>query len=83
MNITGTGFGDDASLLTVWLNNGSNVYQLNVIEVSDTNLYVRIPGGLPGVFNVLVSKDSYGYAIVEPENANVFTYGIFIDSISP
>lgn len=46
MNITGESFGTDKSLLTVWLTqDGVNVYQLNVLEVSDTNIYVKIPGG--------------------------------------
>lgn len=83
MNISGSGFGSDKSKLTAWLNNGTNVYQLNVIEASDTLLKVRIPGGLPGNFNVVVQKEGSGYADVNPVGANAFTYGIWIDSISP
>ena len=53
MNITGSGFGSDTSLFSVWLTQDHvNIFQLNVIEVSDTNLFVRIPGGVPGDFKV-------------------------------
>lgn len=83
MTITGSGFGSNKNDLTVWLNNGSNVYQMNVIEANDTTLKVRIPGGLPGDFDVLVQKAGLGYAQVNPVGANAFTYGIFVDSISP
>ena len=83
MTITGSGFGNDKNAITVWLNNGSNVYQMNVIEANDTSLKVRIPGGLPGHFNVLVKLAGLGYAQVNPLDANAFTYGIFVDSIFP
>lgn len=83
MTINGSNFGNDKSQLNVWLNNGTNIYKLNVIEASDITLKVRIPGGVSGNFNVLVQKMGVGYAQPNPINANAFSYGIFIDSITP
>ena len=58
MIITGSGFGTVPGALTVWLQLSSiNKYQLNIIEVSDTQLKVRIPGGeASGEFRVIVTR---------------------------
>lgn len=86
MNITGTGFGDDISKISVTLDGKDtnyNVYQLNVLEANDTHLYVRIPGGLPGAFYVNVNVQGLGYSEAASEEANTFTYGIFVSSVTP
>jgi len=64
MNITGVGFGTDATQLTVYLTNSSgNVYQMKVLSATDTLIKAGIPGGLPGNFNVTVIKAGFGKAI--------------------
>lgn len=86
MTIEGTGFGTNANDLSVWLHNetAGYVYQLNVIEVADTELKVRIPGGEShGTYRVLVTREGLGDAIPNPVDANVFSYRISINSISP
>jgi hypothetical protein len=84
LNITGTSFGTNASLLTTYLTNGSgNVYQMKILNLTDTFLQVGIPGGLPGNFNVSVIKSGFGNAIAVPETANDFVYEVVVDSISP
>lgn len=46
MTVTGEGFGTDKSLINAWLmKDGINVYPLNVIQITDTTLKLRIPGG--------------------------------------
>jgi hypothetical protein len=84
MNITGSGFGTDASQLTVYLTNSSgNIYQMKVLSASDTLIKAGIPGGLPGMFDVNVIKTGLGNAISNPTTANDFTYEVVIDSVSP
>ena len=84
MNITGEEFGTDKSELSVWLTqNSENIYQLNVIDVNNTNIYVRISGGESGEFRVAVNKKSSGYASIESSDANKFVYGIFVTSVYP
>ena len=84
MNITGTGFGNDPSQLTVYLTNSSgNIYQMKVLSASDTLIKAGIPGGLPGMFDVNVIKAGFGNAVPNPTTANDFTYEVFIDSIFP
>jgi hypothetical protein len=75
MNITGSGFGTDASLLTVYLTNSSgNIYQMKILQITDTLLKVGVPGGLPGTFDVNVIKAGFGNAIPSPTTANDFKY---------
>lgn len=58
MTITGTNFGTNVNDLTVWLQKaGVNAYQLNVIEATDTELKVRIPGAEQSdEFRVIVTR---------------------------
>ncbi len=84
MNITGSGFGTDPSLLTVYLTNSSgNIYQMKVLSASDTLIKAGIPGGLPGMFDVNVIQTGFGNAVPNPTTANDFTYEVVIDSVSP
>jgi hypothetical protein len=67
LNITGSGFGSDASQLTVYLTNSTgNIYQMKILSVNDTFIKAGIPGGLPGVFDVNVIKSGFGNAIAFP-----------------
>ncbi len=57
MNITGSGFGIDATQLKVYMTNSSgNIYQMKILSVNDTFIKAGIPGGLPGMFDVNVIK---------------------------
>ena len=84
LNITGTAFGNDSSLITVYLSNGTgNIYKMKVLTITDTFIQAGIPGGLPGLFDVNVIKSGSGYASVNPVTANDFTYEVVITSVSP
>lgn len=75
MNITGSGFGTDASQITVYLTNSSgNIYQMKILDITDTLLKVGVPGGLPGTFDVNVIKAGFGNAIPTPATSNDFKY---------
>ena len=53
MNITGSGFGTNISDVQIHLANGSGkVYEMRVLELTDTMIQCGIPGGLPGTFDV-------------------------------
>ena len=46
MIITGSGFGTDASVVTVFLaNNTGKIYQLPILTISDTSIKTGLPGG--------------------------------------
>lgn len=84
MVITGSGFGIDKSLIEVWLTNSTgNIYQMRVLELSDTSIKTGISGGLPGQFDVNVIKTGDGNAIANPTTANDFIYEVLISSVSP
>lgn len=84
LNITGTSFGTDASLITVYLSNTTgNIYKMKILSITDTFIQAGIPGGLPGKFDVNVIKSGSGYATVNPVTANDFTYEVVITSVSP
>lgn len=45
---------------------------------------MRIPGAeASGDFNVIVTREGFGNAVPSPANSNLFTYGIFVTSITP
>ena len=84
MTISGIGFGNNESALTVHLANGSGkVYEMRVLTANDTSIDCGIPGGLPGEFDVMVTLAGYGD--IPPYNAssNDFVYELVLDSISP
>lgn len=85
ITVTGTGFGTDKTKLNAWLTkNGVNVYQMDVLEATSiTSLKLKIPSGQSGEFRVKVLQTDLGFAVVTPVDANKFTYGIFVDSVSP
>jgi hypothetical protein len=84
MAINGLRFGTNISELAVYLTNStSTVYQLNVLRANDTQLLVKLPGGLPGVFNVIVNRYNYGGSTEGTPNASQFTYEIVMTGVSP
>jgi hypothetical protein len=83
MNITGSGFGTNASLVQVYLSNGTgNIYPMRILSITDTFIQCGIPGGLPGQFQVNVNTTD-GYALISPTGANNFVYEVVITSVSP
>jgi len=86
MNITGTNFGTVKGDLNVYLVNstGHRVYQMNVLNVSDTQLTVKIPGGeTAGTFTVVVNRAGFGDSAEATTDAAKFKYEIVITSITP
>lgn len=84
MIIIGTGFGSDKGTLSAWLLlDGVKKYQLNVLKVNDTNMTVKLPGGLPGTFTVQVIRNGYGVSTAASSTSNVFKYEIAITGVSP
>lgn len=86
LEINGTGFGTDLSLLSAYLVNstGSRVYALNVITATaGTYLKVRLPGGESGVFTVVVNKLGAGDSVEATTGIATFTYEIVVTSITP
>lgn len=84
LEITGLGFGNNPSLLKVFLTNSTgNIYQMKILSVTDNLIKAGIPGGLPGIFDVNVIKTGFGNAIANPPTANDFAYEVYITSITP
>ena len=56
MEITGTGFGTDQSVIRVDLANSSGkVYPMRILSLNDTYIKTGIPGGLAGNYKVEVN----------------------------
>lgn len=84
LEVTGTGFGTDKSLVKAWLmENNVKKYQLNVVEISDTTLKLRLAGGESGDFRLKITKSDVGTATVATPDVDKFSYGIYIDSVTP
>ena len=84
LTINGIRFGTNRSEVTVWLvNTTARVYQLNVIRINDTQLLVKLPGGLPGTFKVVVSRVGFGNSMESTVGAATFVYEVVVTSISP
>jgi hypothetical protein len=89
MTITGSGFGTDRTALRCYLSNTTHnrVYEMKVLEATDTQLIVGIPGGLPGTFLVSVSLTGFGDATIGADvnsaPANQFKYELDITSVTP
>ena len=76
MTITGTGFGTDINSVMVHLSNSTGkIYQLKVLNLTDTSIMVGLSGGLPGVYNVKISlPNGNGDSLPQTVNADVFKY---------
>ena len=85
MTITGSGFGIDASIVSVYLANSTGkIYTLKVLSITDTTIKVGLSGGLPGIFTVQVSlPSSNGDSVPATVGADQFSYVVKITSISP
>ena len=84
LEVFGSGFGTNASALRVDLANSSGkVYPMRILVLNDTYIKVGVSGGLAGVYKVQVNFLGIGEASVSPTNANVFTYELIINSVTP
>lgn len=84
IEINGQGFGNDSSLLQVFLSNSSGkVYQLRVINSTITYIKAGLPGGLAGTFTVEVNLPSVGDSILAVNGSNTFKYQVTVQSVSP
>ena len=84
MEIHGVGFGTDQSKVMVHLANASGkVYEMRILQFTDTYIKCGIPGGLPGNFEVEVYIDGIGNVPPNPTTADDFVYELTIDSVSP
>lgn len=85
LEISGSGFGIDPSVVKVFLSNATGkVYQLNIFNLNNTYIKTGLPGGLPGVFTVEVNlASSVGDSIAASPGVNTFTYAFSVSSISP
>ena len=85
MEIIGSGFGNDSSILTVQLlsQEGGKNYPMKILDFNHTSLQVGLSGGLPGLYKVEVIKEGFAISQADPVNANLFTYEIVIEDIHP
>ena len=84
MTISGSGFGNNESSLTVHLSNASgNVYEMKILSVNDSAIECGIPGGRPGNFDVVVTLAGSGDIPPVSSSDNDFVYELVINSISP
>lgn len=85
LNITGTNFGSDVSVVSVFLSNSSGkVYQLSILYFNSTYIRAGLSGGLAGNFIVQVGIPStVGDSIAATVGSNTFSYSVVINSISP
>ena len=84
LQITGSGFGTDSSIVTVFLANSTGkIYQLPILTLTDTSIKTGLPGGMEGTFTVEVNLPSLGDSVPAVNNANVFNYAFTVSSVSP
>ena len=76
MEIIGSGFGNDSSILSVKLlsQDGGKNYPMKILDFNDTFLKVGLSGGLQGSYKVEVVKEGFAISKAEPNNANLFSY---------
>lgn len=84
LEIDGLNFGSNASNLQVFLSNSSGkIYQLNILNSTDTYIKVGLSGGLAGTFTLQVNLAGAGDSIPATAGADTFNYVVSIQSISP
>lgn len=85
LRIYGTNFGTNKADLGVFLTDstGFRVYQLNILEANNTQLLVKLSGGLTGAFKVSVVRAGYGSSTEATAGISNFKYEIVITSVSP
>lgn len=58
LTIVGTGFGTNQSEIEVFLSNYTGkVYQLKIMNFTNTTIVVGLSGGIPGTYTVQVTKE--------------------------
>jgi hypothetical protein len=84
LEINGQGFGNDSSLLRVFLSNSTGkAYQLRVINSTSTYIKAGLPGGVAGTFTVEVNLPSVGDSVLAVNGSNTFKYQVSVSSVSP
>jgi hypothetical protein len=84
LEVNGLNFGTNASNLQVFLSNSSGkIYQLSILDSSDTYLKVGLSGGLAGAFTLQVNLPVAGDSVAASAGADLFNYAVSIQSISP
>ena len=76
MEIIGSGFGNDSSILSVKLlsQEGGKNYPMKILDFNDTFLKVGLSGGLQGSYKVEVVKEGFAISKADPSNATLFSY---------
>jgi hypothetical protein len=82
LTITGTFFGTDANIITVYLDSATKkgVYKLAVVSVTDTSIVCILGGGKTGDYKVRIVKHLLGSN--KPGN-DAFSYKIIVSAVSP
>ena len=85
LNISGSNFGSDSSVVKVHLANATGkIYELPILSITDTLLKVGLPGGLEGDYKVVVNvQPDKGDSIAGGVNADAFSYKFTVSSVSP
>ena len=85
LQIEGTNFGTDLSVVKVFLSNATGkIYNLAILTLNDTNIKAGLPGGLEGVFTVEVNLAStIGDSMAGSPGSNIFTYVFSVSAVSP
>lgn len=84
LEINGNNFGTNTSLIQVFLSNSSGkVYQLSILNLTNTYIKVGLSGGLPGTFTVQINLQGAGDSIPASVGADQFKYVVSISSIYP
>ena len=89
LTISGTSFGTDKTKLKVELiSQSTNLemkrdYLCNIISAAEDEILCRLGGGFSADYKILITRIGFGYSKPSALNGDKFTYGIFIDSISP
>jgi hypothetical protein len=76
MEITGSGFGTDESVLKVWLKSldRAKVYPMKILSLTNEMMKVGLSGGIANKYFVEIHKENEGISIPKEEGANRFKY---------
>ena len=84
MEISGTNFPIDITTIKAYLNqDNQNIYEMRVLSSTGSLIKCGIPGGMAGLYDVIVKIDGQGNAIPVTDEANDFSYLLEITDISP
>lgn len=81
--VSGNSFGLNVSAVHLLMTRDPVVYNLQVINVTGNILCGYVAGGTSGTYEVIVLVDGIGYSRPTGANNNIYTLGVFVDSVSP